>query len=109
MSITESNTVDFIGTNQATGEIELLISDHLDWNDELCHLELMQDKLNAYLRFIESGEMSTTYPQSVGRAIVIAWVGKFELSDQAIEFLRHATAVMAQAGVSLQFRRLKCD
>ncbi|WP_346426369.1 DUF6572 domain-containing protein [Bacillus cereus] len=32
-----------------------MIIDHLDWENTLQHLTLLQDKINAYVSFIENG------------------------------------------------------
>ena len=37
MSIEQTDVVDFIGTDKATGLVILTISDHLDWSDEHEH------------------------------------------------------------------------
>lgn len=34
-----------------------MVCDHIDGSDEDAHLSLLQDKLNTYLAFIESGEV----------------------------------------------------
>lgn len=47
------------------------ISDHLDWDDELEHIHALQEKINAYLRFVESGEILGKYPQAAGKTPVI--------------------------------------
>nr|WP_211171156.1 DUF6572 domain-containing protein [Bacillus sp. DNRA2] len=38
-----------------------MIADHLDWENELQHLKLLQDKINAYISFIESGQVYSVY------------------------------------------------
>ncbi len=58
MAIEKSNIVDAVGIEKTTGDVVLTIADYLDWEtSEAQHLELLQEKLNAYLRFIESGEL----------------------------------------------------
>ena len=53
LSIEQTDVVDFMGIDKLTGEIVLTISDHLEWNDaDEEHLWLLQEKINAYLRFI---------------------------------------------------------
>ena len=105
MSISETETVDFATIDKATGDVWLVITDHLPWDeDEGGHLLLLQDKLNAYLRFIESGEMLQQFPQLGGRRICIVLAGKFPLSDRAQRFIEMAGAAIKSAGFALQFR-----
>jgi len=107
MSIEQSEVVDFIGTDKVTGSVTLVISDHLDWSDEHTHLVLLQDKINSYLRFIESGEITEAFPQAVGKKVEIEIVGKYELVAAGEDFLVEAGQIVRRAGFSLRFRRLQ--
>ena len=104
MSIEQANTVDFVSIDDATGDALLTISDHLPWDEEEAHLLLLQDKLNSYLRFIESGEISRRFPQTAGRALKIAVVGKYPLSPRAAIVFERVKTTIQEAGFSLQFK-----
>ena len=105
MSIEQTNTVDFVSIDDATGDALLTIADHLPWDkDEEAHLLLLQDKLNSYLRFIESSEITKRFPQTAGRALKIVVVGKYRLSPRAAIVFEKAKATIQEAGVSLQFK-----
>jgi hypothetical protein len=69
MTVENTSTVDAVGTDKETGEVRLSIFDHLPWDTE--HLRLLQDKINVYLGFIESGEIYVSYPNAKGRPLVI--------------------------------------
>src|SRR5437868_13420758 len=57
MSIEQTEIVDFVNSDRETGDLWLTISDHLEWDRNSGeHLVLLQNQLNAYFRFIESGE-----------------------------------------------------
>ena len=103
MSIEESNVVDFVGVEKATGNVVLTISDHLDWSDTGKHIALLEDKLNAYLRFIESGEIHKEYPRSEGRQVIISIVGKYPVPVQCQKFLEEAKSIINGAGIGLLF------
>ena len=62
--------------------------------------------MNAYLQFIESGEMGERFPQTKGRGTTISLVGQYPLSERATNFLAKAKAAVEQVGVSLEFRLL---
>ena len=67
MSVDQTDTVDFVTIDKASGDLWLTISDHLPWDEnEGNHLVLLQNKLNAYLRFIESGEVFEKVPDGKG-------------------------------------------
>ena len=61
MSILEKNKIDGIGKSKNENKIALMIADHLDWENELQHLTLLQDKINGYITFIESGQVYDVY------------------------------------------------
>jgi len=103
MSITEKEKIDFISTRKETGEIVLTISDHLDWDDALSHLLLLQEKLNGYLHFIESGQIITEYPQSQGEKIVIEIVSKYPYNSVGLQFIMDAKPVVQSIGADLRY------
>jgi hypothetical protein len=110
MSIEQTNTVDFVSIDETSGEALLTISDHLAWDEnESAHLELLQNKLNAYLRFIESGELAREFPQISGRNVAIDLVSKFPLSVQAKLFIERASKTIRDAGFRLQLKAHPSD
>src|SRR5262245_44754670 len=99
MSIEQADTIDFVSIDDASGRVLLTISDHLNWDqDEGAHLLMRQEKINSYLRFIESGEISIKFPQAQGRNVTINVVGQFPLSKQARVFFQQAQAAVQDAG-----------
>lgn len=71
MSILNTEEVDFIGVDKVTGFVTLGIYDSLDWEEDKEHLYILQEKINSYLAFIESGEIKTVYKNTEGREIEI--------------------------------------
>ncbi|WP_261334802.1 DUF6572 domain-containing protein [Rhizobium leguminosarum] len=91
MSLDQTNVVDAIGVDDATGELVLTITDHLEWTgSDKEHLLLLQEKLNTYLGFVESGEMLETYPDAKGRAVLIDVVCKYLPSQHAQRLLQQS-------------------
>jgi hypothetical protein len=104
MPIDQTNVIDYASINDASGDLWLTISDHLPWDEnEGGHLALLQDKLTAYLHFIESGEVFDKVRDARGRNIVITVLGKFPLSPAAEAFLENARSAIETAGLRLQF------
>ena len=107
MSIEQTEIVDFVNIDRKSGDVWLTISDHLPWDHgEGEHLVLLQNKLNEYLRFIESGEMFRQIPETEGRKALINLVGQFPLSEKAVLFFEKASAAIYGAGFKLQFKLL---
>jgi hypothetical protein len=105
MSVDETNKIDFTSLDKNGSHVLLTISDHLGWEEEEGeHLLLLQDKLNTYLYFIESGKLVETFSWADGLPVVISIVGKFPLSTEATRFFGLVKGKLEEIGVSLEFR-----
>ena len=105
MSIEQRKVIDIVGVDEEANEVVLTISDHLRWDDPKSnHLLLLQDKINDYLAFIESGELLETYPDAKGRKPIIQVYAKHPLNDVAEQFYKKVAQIVANAGFELRFR-----
>jgi len=104
MSITETSKVDIVTVDD--NDAVLIITDHLEWDgysdDE--HMYLLQEKINAYLRFYESGEIYDKFQNAKGKKVVIKIASKYTLNDTGNWFLNQIKPVIESAGLSLQFQ-----
>jgi hypothetical protein len=64
MGVQQTTVIDAIGIDKVTGAVHLTIADALEWGAS--HLRLLQEKLNAYPAFVESGELHSAYPSAAG-------------------------------------------
>jgi hypothetical protein len=105
MTIEEPTKVDFTAIEPRSGDVLLVICDHLDWDaNEGEHLLKLQEKLNSYLALIETGQLYRDWPKTVGRKIIIEVLGKSPLSEEARKFYRLAEKAIEDAGFSLRFK-----
>jgi hypothetical protein len=103
MSIVEGNKIDMVVTDKEKTRVALVIADHLDWEeDESEHLVLLQDKINAYLHFIESGQLKQNRPDLAGLPVSIQVSAKYPLSEEATKFYRLIGKIVAEVGTSLE-------
>jgi len=105
MSVTTSNVVDFTSISPK-GDVVLTISDHLEWDNNE-HILILQDKINAYLRFIESGDIYQQYPKAKGRNIMIEVVVKYDPDRNGKIFLDGVKEILNRAGYEFRFRILE--
>jgi hypothetical protein len=104
MSVEQTDKIDFLWKDEQKSRAMLTITDHLDWEqDEGEHLLKLQQKLNTYMHFIESGQLLKTKPAYKRLPIVIHVRAKYQLSDQAKKFYRLAKKSAADVGASLEF------
>ena len=107
MSIDERKIVDLVAIRASDGRCTLTISDHLAW-DEPNHVAQLEDKLNDYLAFIESGELYQKFPEASGREIEIQVICMhFPPGDDALSFLDYAARRIRGAGLHFAVRELK--
>ncbi|VVE51592.1 hypothetical protein PMO31116_04693 [Pandoraea morbifera] len=99
MAVADSTSIDAIGLCKDTGSVILTILDSLPWDQT--HLKLLEEKLNAYLGFVESGEIYSVYPDAKGRRISISLVARFRPNADAESFIEHARSVAAMYGAEL--------
>lgn len=103
MSIDQPAVIDFLWKDDKDNRAVLTISDHLDWEDEGEHLILLQDKLNHYLEFIESGQLVKSKPEFKGLPVLIHVAAQHPLSEQAGRFYEMVKERVAELGFSLEF------
>jgi len=103
MSIEDTQVVDFISARPNSGEVVLTVTDHLEWGESQ-HLVMLQDKLNSYLAFIESGEILECYPNAKGSKLRIEVVCKFPPDEEGRNFLGRAGEVVNKAGFAFAYR-----
>jgi hypothetical protein len=106
MSVEEKNKIDIITTNKE-GILVLTISDHLEWDDENEHLLILQDKINSYVDFTESGQMAENYPDKVDKKIMIQIVFKYRPNAIAEEFLSTVKRFINEKGHTFDFYQLE--
>jgi hypothetical protein len=110
VTVSQTGVVDWLGIEKGSGAVSLTLIDDLDWNDERSHLLHLQEKLNAYLAFIESGEVYESLQRDLGHQvptstpIKITILAKFDLTPQSRAFLNHATHTLRTGGLSLSHR-----
>ena len=102
MTVTDNRVIDIFSIDQE-GHTVLTISDHLDWGDTYNHLVILQDKINAYLAFIESGEIYDSYPGAKNRPLKIKVVFQHEPDSEGYGFLSRAKSIVEGAGFVFGF------
>lgn len=103
MSIDQPAVIDFLWKDEQNNRAVVTISDHLDWEEEGEHLLLLQDKLNHYLEFIESGQLAENKPELKGLPVLIHVAAQYPLSEQAARFYELVKGQVSQMGISLEF------
>ena len=75
MAVDNPAVIDIVGIDDS-GRVVLTISDHLDWTDSVAHQQTLQEKINRYLAFVESGEILDSYPLAAGKQVRVRVITK---------------------------------
>ncbi len=108
MSVLETDLVDYIYLDDEDETPVLVVSDPLTWRppEDQRHLDMLRDKLNAQIAFIETGQIKSVWPRFDGRAVRVEVVARCPLSHAASEFYAQAREVMTKANMDLRFQLL---
>ena len=102
MAVDNPNVIDFISVD-GRGRLVLTISDHMEWDQERKHLFALQEKINRYLSFVESGQLTRQRPQDASRPIVISVVALHKMDDQSEQMFLTFQNCLAKSGYELVF------
>ena len=107
MSVTDAKIIDMWGIPKwDNSKIILGITDHLEWGEKAEqgeHLLVLQEKINTYITFIESGEIYTEIPGALGKSPVIRVHGKYELPEQGEMFIDRVAQTLKEVGIGFEF------
>lgn len=101
MSIAETEKIDIIATRPDSPVVKLVITDHLGWENFETHARLLQDKVNTYLEFVESGQLAQTQTPRIPDApdVHIVLAIQHPATMEAEEFFIRVREFLAGAGM----------
>ena len=104
MSVTEPNSIDVVVPDNRDGEVELVVVDQLPWKiNEDDHLAMLQEKINTYLAFVETGQLIKEFPTAKDRKIVLKINALYAPSAEGEKFLAVARPTVGYLGIELRF------
>ncbi|PYK13936.1 MAG: hypothetical protein DME65_00335 [Verrucomicrobia bacterium] len=81
--------------------VNLVISDQLDWSATKERLLLLQEKLNTCCKYVENRQLYDEYPRTRDRRTMINIVFFHRPVAEGEQFLQRVTSVLEQEGFSL--------
>lgn len=107
MTLDNTSIVDAAGIESGSGVVVLTIADAWDWDDTPTHLAALQNKLNSYFEFVESGQIWESFPARIGGKIRIDIIGRFLIPAAAQELIRQANEVAAELKLTVCHREYR--
>ena len=104
MTVEEPKVIDISAFDKRKRHVYLVIADHLGWgeDEEEHHLLCLQAKINAYLYFIESGQLKEQLPDWAGFPITIKVVAKYVPRGEGTKFHKLVAKIVEDAGVTYE-------
>ena len=108
MAVDNTNVIDGMAIDKEKNVLCLLLTDHLPWNcddnsmNEYDHLILLQDKINAYISYLETKQYKNTYPETCFDMAVIEIHFKYEITQNCENFLNEVQNQVGQYGIIIK-------
>lgn len=105
MTVEEPTRIDINAFDPKAGRVYLVIADHLGWDkgEEEHHLLCLNDKLQNYLHFLQSGQLEEYKPQWKGFPITIRVAALHPPKGEGIKFYKIAKELVRDAGFTFEF------
>lgn len=107
MSVLDNKKIDSVAITKDNEGIILLISDHLDWKNEYQHLKVLQDKINAYISFLESEQYKEIYSDKTVKYGIIEIHFLYEITKSVEKFLQSVQNQVGELGIIIQYSVLE--
>lgn len=103
MALEDTTTVDGAAYEESDNTVVLLLTDAWGWDDEVAHLRLLQDKVNAYAAFVETGQYRQVFPGAEPDHCVFDISFARPITERCLAFLRAAAAQLnEQLGIVIR-------
>lgn len=107
MAIDDVNVIDGVGFDKERKALCLLLCDHLNWrgNDTLSeydHLMFLQEKINAYIAYLEKKQYAEQFSQEDIIMAVIEIHFKYAITNNCEKFLNTVQDQIGQYGIKVE-------
>jgi hypothetical protein len=103
MALEDTNKVDGIAYSDERRTLTMLLTDAWSWDDELWHLTLLQDKLNAYASFVNGGQWSRAFPGANPSSFVFDIKFMHPITENCAKLLSSLADMYNDKGLGIKF------
>ena len=91
MTVSASGVIDFVAHDPTRDEVLLVLVEERSWGDAGCLLPDLQEKLNVYLNYVETGQLERAFPDLGGKRINVRLHSSEAPGERELEFLEIVT------------------
>ena len=107
MAIDNPNVIDGMAIDEDRKAICLLLTDHFAWNgndtlSEYHHLILLQEKINAYISYLDTRQYEEQYPKEEIVMAIIEIHFKYDITENCEKFLNTVQNQIGQYGIKIE-------
>lgn len=107
MAVDAPNVIDGMAIDESRKAVCLLLTDHLAWSgkgalSEYDHLLLLQEKLNAYISYLETRQYEEQYPREEIVMAVIEIHFKYDITKNCEKLLHTVQDQMGRYGIQIE-------
>ena len=108
MAIDNATVIDGMAIDKENTALRLLLTDHLQWVQgvdtisEHDHLLMLQEKINAYISFIETKQYKNKYPDIDFKTAIIDIRFKYDITENCEKFLQVVQEQIGQYGIKIE-------
>jgi len=106
MAIDDPSSLDALGIEPGTGHALLVIVDDLDWANPMEHINMLQQKISAYIMFAQSDQLERELPEAAGRKRKIGVIQQFEPPENIIPILDQLGQSLASMDIEFGYSPL---
>lgn len=99
MTIVQHDKVDGVGIDRASQEVVLVISDHLNWDDDADHFSNLERKISSYLDFVRTGQLYEQMPEAQGLAVRFRLICEHGYNEKIEEILNSIEEELTGMGI----------
>lgn len=103
MSIEHHDKVDGMGVDPIEGELVLLISDDLIWDENGEHFSLLERKIENYINFVKSGQAFEHSNVSLNTKVRIKLVYKHQPDERSDYILSSISSQLSNINILFSF------
>ncbi len=101
--------IDVVAQRPGSDEYVLVMLESREWDGSTERLAQIQDKINAYLEYVNSGQFCWMYPDATGRPVHIELRCSYEPDPNTVRFIDDARSYLAEHGVTFHLQVSRCS